>query len=524
MKNPNHSRASRGIQRGLIGLLVVAGFCLLCPPALAQQPDLTVEIVTQQIELPPHRPTQIQVALRNTGPHPLEDIQLSWFTDLPVVLVETEPVAGALRPAEALIWTATLSSTAQQPLSGPVHIRVDYRRPSEDGSGTITGVAYGALQVASPTPPSLASLVQVEVQSAIDTLNEKRPIVLYLILNNLSARPISVLQAVPTGPPFVEFEPGRLANEQIIAPGQSHSLSFTVTPQGALVPGDHLLLFDVTLAWEQDDQTHQRSLILPKTVTIESFGESEVLKVLGVPSFYILPGFLMVVTVGLLWRLSHSGHEFPFKATNPEFWLVAITLSILMALAYPRVTQRDYLAGYNLADVVQIWLASIVLAAGSFILVIGGRNLAGRALQLAHAIRQQHRTPSEKDEPVALLRKLHRQDLGVYLERVELQVDAQNDFAFVLQQKEGEWETLWVGPAIVVEWLQGADVALRQQVSEQLGDNGSAVKLAELLALGKKQGDLRVHWKQSGPLSRPYLVRREDVVSFEPANVLIEEE
>jgi hypothetical protein len=226
----------------------------------------------------------------------------------------------------------------------------------------------------------------------------------------------------------------------------------------------------------------------------------------------------------LLWRLSKTGREFPFKATNPEFWLIAITLSILMALVYPRVTHRDYLEGYNLADVVQIWLASIILAAGLFILVVGGRNLAGRALELAREIRYQRLTPSEKDEPVTLLRRLHRQELGLYLERVELQVDTVKDFAFVFQPKEEGWETLWVGPAIVVEWLQGADVGLRRQVAEQLGGHGSALKLAELLALGKQQGDLRVHWRQTAALSRPYRAKREEIISFEPPNLVIEEE
>lgn len=503
--------------------VIVSTVIFLLSTAMGQATpsSVTLEVVPQNVTIISDRPAEARLLLNNNGDVPLSDIELTWFSDSPLSVDFLTPSMGTLSPGGTLAILVTIKNSAGKPAEGAVHFQISYTWLDESAN-QVENTLLATLQVTGHQPQLASEKVQAEVLSSGATANEKRPIPLYLMLTNTSSEPVTINQISPSGPAFMEFDPGQLKVPFSIEGGQTLSIPFTATPSNAIIAGDHLLFFDVAMTWQNAGQTINSNTILSTKVTVESFGEPEMLKVLGVPSFYILPGFLMVVTVGLLWRVSKIGREFPLSITSPEFWLVAITLSIGIASIYPLVTGRDYLTGYDLRDVVQIWLSSIILAAGAFVVIVGGANLVRRYLEWRRRRHLAWLLPNSNDKPVELLHKLHRQNLGVFLERAELDIQGQTHLAYVYQEQPETWENICVGPAIVVEWLQGADVTLRQKVSEQLEERGSALKLAELLVQGQQQGDLRIYYR--GSLDRPTLVGKDEIKSFLPANIVVEEE
>jgi len=512
----------------LVPILVLT-LAIFSNPAWASPPQVVVEVIPDKVELPSNGEVQVLVVVRNLSAHRLEDIHLSWFTDT-CVSITSEPTApNYLEPQGTFAWTMVLSGPEKFPVSGLIHIRVDYSWEADDKSDAIPGLAFGTLEINSPVPEPPERIVDVQIQTTVGALNEQQPGEVYLIIKNVSNTVVCVKDVLPNGPDFIAF-PDIELEKVTLTPGQSRVIPVVVKAKDVVRPGNYLLLFDVRLEWERTGRSRTGNLIVSREVEVGVLGESEILKTLAVPSFLLLPGFLMIITAGLLWKLGQATREFPLRVSNPEFWLVAITLSILMAGIYPIATKhlmgirRNYLEGYGLIDVVYVWMSSILLAALTYIVAIGIRNLVKRTSQWVRSVNQQRRAPSEADDPVTLLKKLHRQNLGVYLERVELKIKGANHFAFVFEAHGEDWETLWVGPAIVVEWLEGVDVKLRMQVDKQLGEKGSAATLAALLERGHKEGYLRVTWKQMGQLTKPYLAKKADILSFEPPNVFIEQE
>ena len=80
-------------------------------------------------------------------------------------------------------------------------------------------------------------------------------------------------------------------------------------------------------------------------------------------------------TLWKVFRVKVSGPEFPLTPGNPEFWFVAITLSLIAGLFYPLITSwfgrgRNYFLGYGIEDVIYVWCGSIVVGSFTFLLVL----------------------------------------------------------------------------------------------------------------------------------------------------------
>ena len=122
-----------------------------------------------------------------------------------------------------------------------------------------------------------------------------------------------------------------------------------------------------------------------------SMGESPILTVAGIPVFFLLPGTLLLLTIGLCWSL--EGHwwpaldreEFPLKCTEPNFWLVSVIISLLITIAPWLFTNRWYSRRYALPDIAFLWSASILAGIGCYVIWWIYRN--HRRLQAEDRIR-----------------------------------------------------------------------------------------------------------------------------------------
>lgn len=500
---------------------------LLVPiTALAQMPEVEVQVIPDKIELRAKGQGEVLIVVRNPFTTALNNVKLSSFTDAGVeISIETEDTRE-IKPNGTMAWRGQLSQRQNEPVAGTVHFRLDYTWPGNDKIKNVSQVALGSLAVAARQPETAEQVAEVRLEAAQAAIMERRPGLIYLIVTNTTDVPIQVTHISQSGPAFVTFGPPDLGNGVSLGARQVRAFPIKVEATGAVQPGKHLLLFEVALAWEKTGRAWTGSLAATHEVEIGVLGESEILTAIGVPSFLILPGFLMVMTWGLLWRLLPAkATDFPLKAATPEFWFVAITLSLLTAIVYPFATiilgaPRNYLDGYTLGDIISIWFASIILAGVIYLLGAGGYNL-WRHLRLWQ---ERRRIPSSKDTPITVLKKLHQQNLGLELKRVEFTMQGENQRAFLLENHDESQTRLWIGPAIIVEWLEGASPALQQKVEQQLNPKGSAARLAELLQEGQKLGALRVRWKPMGRITGPYEANNTDILKFLDPGFLIEQE
>lgn len=509
----------------------------LTATAWAAVPEVEVELVPTSVKLPSEGDVEVLVVARNPVTHTLRDVRLSSFTDAGVNVTVEAPASNVLVPYGALAWTLRLSQADEGPVGGTVHVRIDYLWVAEDQGRDVPGVVHDSLEVTARQPEPAEEVAQVRVETAVTSLMQHRPAMVCLVVTNVSDLPLQVTEISARGPEFVTFAELEPTAGVTLAPREARAFPFEVGATGTVRPGKHLLMYEVAYQWRKAGSMRTGTAIATHEVQVGVLGESEILTVLGVPSFLVLPGFLTVMTVGLLWRFRAPGsREFPLKAKEAEFWVVAITLSLFAALIYPVVTgwrgePRSYLEGYGLGDVMQVWFGSVLLGTVGYLAAATGLNLRGRVARLYWA----RRRPSPADSPVIVLRKLHRQGLGVTLPQVTVEVEGAVQQAFVLEQAKADRETMWVGPSMVVNWAPGADNELRKKVHDQLAAargtswlgrllrrNKGTAGLANLLEDGEKEGALRVMWKRTGRLEAPYEVKRKDVQQILQSRLIIE--
>lgn len=361
-------------------------------------------------------------------------------------------------------------------------------------------------------------VADAQVLAATSTINEKRHGTIYLAVTNRTDGKISVPPIAPLGPEFLECVQCTPPSQMAIGPREARVFQFTVSVVRGrgVTPGTYLLVFPVRFTWEKDGSTGTGAVVASHEVTAGVFGESEILTVLGVPSFLLLPGFLVLATLTTLWGLRKPqglADAFPWRPTQPEFWVLALPLSALMALAYARLAGRDYLEGYALIDVVRVWCASVALGAALWAGAHGVQWLRRRRLRWSF-------TPD--DEPVDVLEKLHGRGSRTYLKRVKVWVRGPSGEAdsaqtvYELGPDLEQSEICWVAPRIAYKWKAKEEsaeaVADLQRKLEEVINRSSPGEAASLLAEGRERKLLELlGWDGSGHFKRPTPVDRADI-------------
>lgn len=513
-------------------LLVLVAFTKV---AWAEPPDLEVSVIPSSVEVPPLGEASALVVVQNTGQDALHNVKLSWFSDAGVELVVEEPMSSTLVAYGILVWRIRVTQMEGMQVEGTVHLRVDYTWEEDAATEPVPRASFGSLQVAARQPETVERVVEVQAMTTGQSLMEHRPVLDYLVVTNISDVPIRVTEVLSSGPAFIQFESPGIGDGLILAPHEKGTIAIQAKATDVAQPGKYLLLYEVTLEWKGEGLERTGKVITTREISVGVLGESEILTILGIPSLLVLPGFLMIVTYKILWGRGKSKDEknrFPLEIKAPEFWVVAVLLSILTSLLYPMVTgwygtPRNYLQGYGLSDIASLWLISVIVAIMAYIFTQGVINLYRRY----RTWRVQRLMPSANDGPIVILRKLHRQNLGLILERVDIKVQGESQRAYVLIPRDDDRELIWVGPSIVLKWLGATDrkeqqrtEELREKVLGQLGPKGSAIALVKLMMQGHRKGVLRVTWKRMGKVDRPREVKKEEIVDYLTASLIIEQE
>jgi hypothetical protein len=497
----------RSVKRVAFLLLAIVLSGVTAKSGTSAQPD--TEVLPNSVELPPGgQITHVLVVFRNATDTDLLDVTLSWLNDEAVIISPAAPLHLArLAPHAETAWTLEFSQPGLDPVVGSVRLRIDYKE------GSVTKIVAQSVALKSREPVQIDKYLDAKIQTTLETLDTYHPGKVNLLLTNKLGRQI-LLDIRAKGPDFICFssdqkdcEAGAVAegvgwmrrlasvfqrgaipvgsvqsSSQAerhgvrIEPYQTHIEVFEVGARERVEPGKYLLAFEIFLS-PSSAQSATRSVVKTQVVEVGVLAESAILKVMGVPSFLLLPGSILMLTVGLFWKVgssrSASEAERLREAIDPTkgyFWLISITISGLMAVIFRVVFGWWYFVRYGLADVVFVWLASVIAGALIYTLIYW--------IEL-------HRTPTEKDEPAELLMKLCWQREGLERDRYTIK-DAENTESVFRVQKHREGEkNIWVSPSIKVT-LSGLEDNLAERIRKQLGSEGKPGKLARLLRKAPK--------------------------------------
>jgi len=425
-----------GVGRPCLALLLFA--LVLSRPAFPADAKPELEFQPSTVSLPVGVAQQATtlIVVHNPTDASLRDLRLSWLptpgldvqSTTPLSLAALAPRADhvwtlAIKPARVLATPAVARPSAMARPGGPeagvfttvapplgqqetqidenLNLRLDYETVL--GGRTSPQVILKSLAVKTETLGDLDKILDVQIKTTLESLESLQWGSIYLVLKNNSARTINIVNIAPIGR-GVSFCQGSETpyrglpfcflssfHSLILAPYQTAIEEFPVRASDRLKAGKYLLVFQITIQASEGGAPLRRNILISQDVDVRALGQSAILTVAGIPAFFLLPGTLLLLTIGLCWSLEQQwwpapGHdEFPFKCTEPNFWLVSVVISLLIAIVPWLLRKRWYFTRYGLQDVGLLWFASILAGIGCYAIWWTYRN--HRRLQAEERIR-----------------------------------------------------------------------------------------------------------------------------------------
>ena len=468
----------------------------------AQESALALEVVPGKLALAPGETADVRVILRNAGAS-LPGGNLSWA---PAGMgAVPDPGFPPLGPNQSHSWLVRVTRPAD---AGPAGQLVFSVAVPTGPSGPTAAVATAAVAVEDRTVIGLDDLVKVSVGPELEDLHRYREEVdFHLTATSTANVPVEIVGIEVDAPSFIDLKPegckpsttaGRVA---LIEPGGTVYCRYTAAVTGTVQPGAHRAAFIVNLALPEGGRPRTGSVVVTHELQASVAGESEFLTFLGVPTFLLLPGVLVLAIYRLAarqWAPDSRIGQLDIKL--PEYTALSATISIVILVLYHLVTgalpgpARNVLAGYELRDVLTIWMSSVFTG----ILLVG---LPRAAMQF----RRVRRTPTRNDSERALLRRLERNGLGLSLPRADVTL-SETVPAFVVQpENEGDTK-IWVAPAIGFEFRGDPPDDLTGPFLDAV--NNSNIKAVNRL-LKEHRREISLTYKGRTALSHPTLVKKE---------------
>jgi hypothetical protein len=368
----------------------------------------------------------------------------------------------------------------------------------------------------------------VTVTSNVTELQEHRDGDYYLQVENTAARPLRLSSIDVESPQGVrlcyrdrctederlQVPPRVLEDGGVVAAHQTSLYRIRATALDAVQPGSRQLVFVVTAS--SNDRTHKRSVMTTEDVKLSILGEATFLSVVGVPSFLLLPGFLLLVgaRIGRGVATSRPQADAPeapkpdepavFDLTKGQFWAVAVALSLIVMVLYPRITglrgdehRRSYVDGYGLTDIRNVWLSAIAVGFAFGLLVWGWR----RPVHWIQRWASRRRIPTSGDDPLKLLERLKRANSAMSLPQATFEHEGTNVQGFVARQAD---DGVWVVPPIGLRFTFAPDNE-RELVLAAI-ERQPAKSAFKVLKRAESSGWLRLAWHPRAHFPGPTFV------------------
>jgi hypothetical protein len=456
----------------------------------------------------------------NEGDDDVHGVRLSLLGDEAFEITPPKDAPTTLPPKSSYVWRFEVKGKTDEPLEGKLVFLLEYEKDAVGGSARRSQVEGLEVEVKTSEIPSLEKVAALELVVNKDSITADHPGRANLVISNKSQQQVGVtavrcrcsgvqakvVRPTPDEQPSEAKDNLLRVGTLLVAPGGAVvvELELAVDPKG-IQPGTRKLLFEVDVAWRNRDAERSGTLVASHDFNRSVLG-SEILTLLGVPSFLVLPGFLFLVTMSAAWRLGwrperkKSDKAFPLPAKQAEFWLVAIAGSFL-ALPIYRLMGLEYLERYSLNDIVQVWMVSIVAGLLIYLVIVVLVDKWDR-----HKARWQI---SERDDPIPLLRKLAKQGLSLNRPAVEWKRGEEVVRGFLAEPQEKlSTGHAWIAPPIAVS-VRTHEPTFNERLERALNQVQDVAGLATLLA--QAGADAPVAWEKRKFLYRPQHVKSEQI-------------
>lgn len=504
-----------------------AGTCSLAAQTAPVAPSSTLEVLPESLELQScDFKTPLFVLVRNTGSAPIASITLDPTSDPKIILTPDPPgqvvrsgkpvPARPLQKGDQRRWSYRVTCTSA---FSPGSLIFTATARSSTGPSGLSQITLKAIPIKLRPPDALETIATVDIKSNLETLTQASLGDLLVAVTNKSTQPIAV-KVQPQHSSSITFSlPDSLKSTADSAktdvPEQSHTIDggetftfpYIVKASRRVAPGKQLLGVNVAIT---NDKLH--SFLVTKEVTVGVLGESEVLKLLGIPSLLFLPGFLVMTSFGLLWRAkilrpSDEAAIFDLDEKDPGYWVISIILSAVILACFVLV-RPSFLSLYGLQDIALAWVVSIVIGAVFYV---------GWRLYTNGQARKNYPQPDDTVERV--LERLVAGNKKLGLPSVTL--TKSGDRAFLLATEPDD--SVYVCPQMILTWTPGVDPPLRNSIEGQLTTVGDPAEVLEILQTHRPYSNygFSLEWAAGGlALAGPRKVAH-DCYQLQAANSIV---
>jgi hypothetical protein len=461
---------------------------------------------------------QVRVVLKNPTAEVLTKVSLIPFSNDGIQAKLEKPSASNVAAKSEIVWPVNISVPRDSHLPGSIDFEATY------ATGTREHHVFASLPL---TSEGEKKFVEASLEGNLEAVSQQRPGLVYVVVANNMDVPLEA--SIESKAEDCQQDNGKEKDcvpwakitvfcDQPLRVSARSSAACKVEVRGAsrVTPGARPFLVEVNAKWDLAGRTEQRHFALTKPVTVGVFFESELLKALGVPSFLVVPGCLIMFTMQLLLSFGVLGLKDLSKLpdltiTTPSFWILSITLSGFFAPIYYSATKVNYLLNYGVDDLRNVWLSSIVVGAVLYLIV-------ARAT-LSH--RRAH-VPSAKDNELTTLKKLGNNNLKVLRPKVTYKLNDKVLTGFMIEDIDEDQSIVWVAPPIKVEWLEPDKDEVKgweREISDIV--NGSTDSAAIARVLERAGAAVQLKFGSTGSVPNPYHVKVEAITEYQAADFIL---
>ncbi len=446
----------RRIRSNLLAIFSLA-FMLLAglPGAARAAAGVVLDVQPKPLDLFLEGEADLTLLVQNDLAVPITPLSLD-ISGTAGVQVDPQPaLPAAVEAGTSAAVPVHVRRSANGYASGSLVFRLAYEWSDAGKTAPKSSVAVVKLDIQERQVPAIDKLIALKVETPVKVLGENQEGLVIVSLQNLSAYPLTLESLEAGGVRYITAAPREATSNVAIAPRSTESFAFGVTLKSPYQIGDEVLVFDARIRWAQDGREFTGSQQVSKTIPIGVVTEqSDLLKLLGMPTYLLLPGFLVMIAFGFCWKRFSPKADLGLTPTNVEFWVLTITLSIPLIVVY-----RGYAAlvglpsrfpdTFGLADILRLWVISLLLGVLFWWLILLVRKALKREI------------PLPEDTPLSILRKLELNKSGIYL----WQADYNNTRFAIFPPVKDEPGKVWLLPFIHFEFTPAAPVGTQSAIS-----------------------------------------------------------
>ena len=214
------------------------------------------------------------VVVQNRSSHKLTRIKLSWLPEPNLIIHTDSTELESLGPGSDIGWPVTITATKAGVRPTAIYFRIDYQDSEAQSQSLVPHMVVGPLAVQYAPPVETEALAALEVKTTLELLSEQRPGNLYLVLTNKSAFELTAGPIRGYSPKFIQLSEESVGSQvseestgglRVAVPPHSYkAIKMIVKAIDRVVPGKHLMVFEVPLSWSMGGQINDRTLVVTR--------------------------------------------------------------------------------------------------------------------------------------------------------------------------------------------------------------------------------------------------------------------